>query len=428
MAQPPIHTLSPVPIPEDLPQTAGATTAESPWPLRLLSAKIDEYISKMSRMWVEGEVTSIKRRPNAKVQYFQLADLQAQPQITITVKIWSHNLPSHISEGMHVVVLAKPDFWQGNGSFTLFADEIRERGLGDILARLAALKAKLAAEGLFSASRKRPLPFLPRRIGLICGRGTEAEKDVVVNSKLRWPDVTFEIRQVLVQGPSSVPAVIGALAELDADPCVDVIVLARGGGSPEDLLPFSDEALVRAVAAAHTPIVSAIGHEADNPLVDFVADVRASTPTDAARKIVPDVSEERRLIAADLQRGRQAMFHRLAFASADIAQLRQHPALAKPEQGIDARGEELSQLLAWGRTHITATLETQKRALASELTQLRTLSPLSTLKRGYSILRNADGDIINSVHETSNGARLQALMRDGQLSLKVEETSEGEIA
>ncbi|MCI6574566.1 MAG: exodeoxyribonuclease VII large subunit [Actinomycetaceae bacterium] len=418
----------PVPIPGDLPQTAGATTADSPWPVRLLSAKIGEYISKMSRMWVEGEVTSIKRRPGAKVQYFQLADLQAQPQITITVKMWSHNLPASVGEGTHVVVLAKPDFWQGNGSFSLFADEIRTRGLGDILAKLAALKAKLAAEGLFSASRKRPLPFLPHRIGLICGRNTEAEKDVVVNSQLRWPDVAFEIRQVLVQGSGAVSAIITALAQLDADPEVDVIVLARGGGSPEDLLPFSDETLVRAVAAAHTPIVSAIGHEADNPLVDFVADVRASTPTDAARALVPDVSEERRLLAADLERGRRAIYNRLHLASADIAQLRGHPALANPERSIDARYEDVSQLIAWGRTHIGAALDAHAHAVTSELTQLRTLSPLSTLKRGYSILRSTDGNIVSSVRETSKGARLQALMRDGQVAIRVEDTSEGEIA
>lgn len=410
---------TPVIVPSHLPQMAADTTAESPWPLRLLSAKIGEYISKMSRMWVEGEVTSIKRRPNAKVQYFQLADLEARPQITITVKMWSHALPPSIVEGTKVVALTKPDFWQGNGSFTLFADEIREKGVGDILARIEALKAKLAAEGLFAASHKKELPFLPRKIGLIVGRNTEAEKDVVVNARLRWPNVHFAIKQVQVQGAGSIPAMIAALSELDTAEDIAVIVFARGGGSPEDLLPFSDEALVRAAFAARTPIVSAIGHEADSPLLDLVADVRASTPTDAARKIVPDMGEQREKLRADLHRGRTAMARIVNTRINDISALRARPALAYPERMLDARAQELANAQAWGRSYIHTALHTELTNVRSSLAQLRTLSPLSTLNRGYSILRDENGTLVSSIDETSSGAHLEVLMRDGQLTVEV---------
>lgn len=419
---------APIPIPADLPPTAAATTAEHPWPLRLLSAKIGEYIGKMSRMWVEGEITSIKRRPNARWQYFKLADLQAQPQQTIDAMIMSQNLPASITEGMHVVMLVKPNFWEQGGSFKLITEEIRPRGVGDILARLEALKAKLTAEGLFAQSRKKPLPFLPRRIGLICGRNTEAERDVRVNAAKRWPGVQFAVRQVLVQGAQAPAQIIGALAELDAIADVDVIVLARGGGSQEDLLPFSDEALIRAVASAHTPIVSAIGHEADNPLLDFVADVRASTPTDAARRIVPDVAEERRALLTALARGRHAIAARLSAAAADIAAFRERPALRYPQRLIEVRAEELANTISWGRHFASTLVQRNATALSSDLSRLWTLSPLSTLKRGYSILRDADGSLVGTTRSTSKGARLQALMQDGELTVTVQDIFEGGIS
>ena len=411
---------SAVPIPENLPQLARETSPEHPWPLRLLSAKIGEYISRMDYIWVEGEVTSLRRRPGAKVQYFQLADLQSQPQQTITVKMWSHTLPQAITEGMHVVLRVKPDFWEGTGSFTLHADTIRHVGLGDILARLEALKARLAAEGLFAAARKKPLPFLPRCIGLICGRNTQAEKDVVVNASQRWPGVHFSIQQVQVQGNGAVHAVIGALDLLDADPDIDVIVIARGGGSPEDLLPFSDEELIRAVAAAHTPVVSAIGHEADNPLLDYVADVRASTPTDAARRIVPDVRQERADVSAYLARARQAFARRLSMESNQLAQVRTHPALAHPENSLSARADELIHLVQWGRNYADSILADHRNFLSSHIARLRTLSPLSTLARGYSILRDENSHLVSSIEDTSKGAQLHALMYDGELTLHVE--------
>lgn len=404
------------PIPQNLPQMAHLTTPEHPWPLRLLSAKIAEYVAKMSRLWVEGEVIQLARRANARVQFFTLADLEDKS--TMTVKIWSHALPPAINEGSRVIVAAKPDFWTGNGSLTLQADEVRAVGVGDLLARIEALKAKLAAEGLFHPERKQLLPFLPRKVGLICGRNTKAMHDVVNNATRRWAAVRFEIREVQVQGAGAVERMIPALRELDADPDVDVIVLARGGGSVEDLFPFSDERLVRAAAAATTPIVSAIGHETDSPVLDLVADFRASTPTDAAKAIVPDVTEEKQALATTLRRGRIAVDNLLHAAQTELDSLRARPVMEKPQIMVDARAEDLENLKSWLTNHIEHIVDAHSTGLASELSRLRTLSPLHTLKRGYAVLRTEDG-LIGSVTDAAAKTRAQATLHDGYLDLTI---------
>lgn len=395
---------------------AHLTTPESPWPLRLLSAKVAEYISRMSRLWVEGEIIELKRRPNAKIQYFVLADLKEK--MSMNVKIWSHALPAGIEEGARVVIAAKPDFWTGTGSFTLHADEVRAVGVGDLLARIEALKAKLAAEGLFAASRKKPLPFLPRTIGLICGRNSKAMHDVVNNTRRRWASAQFEIREVQVQGRGAVEQVIAALHELDALDGVDVIVLARGGGSVEDLFPFSDERLVRAIAAAHTPTVSAIGHETDNPVSDYVADFRASTPTDVAKRIVPDVDEEKRNLATAVRRGRIAVDNLLHAATLEIEGLRSRPVLADPQQMVDVREQDLSNLRDWAKHHIEATLDSHTKSLAAEVAKLRALSPLSTLERGYAVIRTEHG--ILTASDAEPGTQAVATLADGTLDLTID--------
>ncbi|MDO5025032.1 MAG: exodeoxyribonuclease VII large subunit [Trueperella sp.] len=410
-------TAGPIPVPADLPQQAAQTTAENPWPLRLLSAKIAEYVAKMSRLWVEGEIITLVRRPNAKMQFFTLADLE--DKAAINVKILSHNLPAGLESGARVVVCAKPDFWTGNGSLSLYADEVRPVGIGDILARIEALKAKLASEGLFAAARKKPLPFLPRKIGLICGRNTKAKHDVVVNATARWAAAQFEIREVQVQGEGSVPQMIAALNELDAIREVDVIVLARGGGSVEDLLPFSDERLVRAAAQAQTPIVSAIGHETDSPVLDLVADFRASTPTDAARRIVPDVNEERVGIAQARERIRQALENRLVRSTSDIAALRSRPVLAHPELLLDSRVEELANLRAMARTYMEYAYQNSQGQISALTDRLRALSPLATLNRGYAILQQDSGEIISNVSRVEVGSAVVARVSDGAIALTV---------
>ncbi|MFT0846299.1 exodeoxyribonuclease VII large subunit [Actinomycetaceae bacterium L2_0104] len=412
-----------IPVPAELPQQAALTSPERPWPLRLLSAKIKEYVAAMSRLWVEGEVITLQRRPGAKVQFLTLRDLEANN--SITVKIMSFLLPDTVESGSRVVVCAKPDFYEGNGSLSLWADEIRPVGLGDILARIELLKKQLAGEGLFDARRKQPLPFLPRSIGLICGRNTKAKEDVEVNARIRWPAARFDTREVQVQGNGAVEAMLDALAALDGSREVDVIVFARGGGSVEDLLPFSDERLVRAVAAARTPIVSAIGHEGDNPLLDLVADVRASTPTDAAKRIVPDVAEEYAGIADALERGRRAVAARIEAARQDLESLRARPVLSQPEVMVQVRQNDLDALAQWLFHHTTTRLSSSQADIDSLLSQLRALSPQATLDRGYSILQDDAGRILADASATNVGESLRAVLALGSLKLNVSSVHQG---
>ncbi|MCI1867008.1 MAG: exodeoxyribonuclease VII large subunit, partial [Actinomyces sp.] len=253
--------------------------------MRRLTENIKVYVDRMSEMWVEGQVVEYKPRPGTKMAFFVLRDTEADTSMTVSTfpGVLDRTGPG-FDEGARVVVRVKPTFWERRGTLNLRAAEVHLQGIGDLLARIEELRHALDAEGLFAEGRKVPLPFLPQRVGLICGRNAKAKDDVIVNATARWPGITFEIREVAVQGPSCVPQVSAAMAELDALPEVDVIVVARGGGAVEDLLPFSDEVLVRAAAAVRTPLVSAIGHEGDAPLLDLVADYRASTPTDAARR------------------------------------------------------------------------------------------------------------------------------------------------
>ncbi|WP_418608108.1 exodeoxyribonuclease VII large subunit [Georgenia sp. SUBG003] len=307
------------------------TTAENPWPVRLLSSKIAEYVSRMAPLWVEGQVVQLNRRPGATLAFLTLRDTDADMSLPVSVSarvLAAVEAPLH--EGAHVVVHARPVFWPKRGTLQLQADALRPVGVGELLARIEHLKRVLAAEGLFDAGRKTPLPFLPRTVGLVCGRESKAEHDVVVNARARWPSVRFEIREVAVQGSRAVAAVCEAITELDADPAVEVIVVARGGGAVEDLLPFSNESLVRAASACRTPLVSAIGHETDTPLLDLVADYRASTPTDAAKRIVPDVAEERRQLTHARQRIRHAVRARLHGEQQGLAALRSRPVMADP--------------------------------------------------------------------------------------------------
>jgi exodeoxyribonuclease VII large subunit len=296
-----------------LPERAADTTAEQPWPVRLLSMKIADYVEKMSVLWVEGQVVQLTRRPGQRTAYLTLRDPDVDMSLSVAIQVNALDaMPTPVGQGARVVLQAKPVFWTQRGSLMLDARQIRPVGVGELLARVEHLKRLLTSEGLFDAERKQPLPFLPHTVGLVCGRASAAEKDVVENARRRWPAVRFEIREVAVQGPAAVQELSGALAELDALPHVDVIVIARGGGSVEDLLPFSNEALVRAVSAARTPVVSAIGHDVDTPLLDHVADWRASTPTDAGKRVVPDAQAERHGIRQSRERAHRALAGRVA--------------------------------------------------------------------------------------------------------------------
>ena len=399
-----------------LPERANQTTPDRPWPVRLLSTKIAEYVARMSPLWVEGQIVQLNRRPGAGMAFLTLRD--ADVDMSLAVKIFARDLPD-VAEGARVVVHAKPDFYLKNGSLSLHAREIRAVGLGELLARIEHLKQVLAAEGLFAPERKIPLPFLPRVVGLVCGRESKAEHDVVVNARARWPGVRFEIREVAVQGVGTVAQVSRAIAELDALPEVDVIVVARGGGSVEDLLPFSNEQLVRAAAASRTPIVSAIGHETDTPLLDLVADYRASTPTAAAKRVVPDVAEERRTLLTARQRLRASITGRLRAERALLDSLRSRPVLADPTTMVTTRERDVAALLDALRQATTARVERDVVAVDSLRRHLRALSPLATLERGYAVLRTADGHVVRDAEEVAEGQVLDARVARGRLAVEV---------
>ena len=363
--------------------------------MRLLSMKIADYVDKMSSLWVEGQVVQVSRRPGQSTAYLTLRDPDVDMSLNVTIRTTTLDaLPVPLAEGARVVVQAKPTFWTKRGTLQLSARQVRPVGVGELLARLEHLKRVLASEGLFDVDRKRPLPFLPRRIGLICGRSSAAEKDVVENARRRWPAVQFEIRTVAVQGPSTVPEVSAALRELDADSSVDVIVITRGGGSFEDLLPFSNEALIRAVARAVTPVVSAIGHDVDTPLLDFVADLRASTPTDAAKRIVPDVREQRAAIEQTRQRVRRALTSRVHTERRLLIALRSRPVMADPTAMITARRQELDALTSRARRRVLSDVHRAGDQIDHLRSQVRALSPLATLERGYAVVQHADGRIV----------------------------------
>jgi len=397
------------------------TTAEAPVPVRTAARLIGEWVSRLGRVWVEGQVAQLSRRPGAGTVFLTLRDPVADVSLTVTAPrgVVDACVPP-LAEGARVVVHGKPDFYLGRGTLSLAATEIRAVGLGDLLARLERLKAVLAAEGLFEASRKRPLPFLPGTVGLVCGRGSAAERDVLENARARWPAVAFRVENVAVQGVYAVTEVVDALARLDRDPAVDVIVVARGGGSVEDLLPFSDETLLRAVAACRTPVVSAIGHEPDVPLLDLVADVRASTPTDAARRVVPDVREEVGRLGQARDRLRRAVTAHVDREVARVEALRSRPVLADPVVGlVEPRTLEITRLLASARRTLDHRLERAGDDLEHTLARVRGLSPAATLARGYAVVQRGDGAVVRGPGDAPTGEPLRIRLDGGELGAVV---------
>jgi exodeoxyribonuclease VII large subunit len=392
------------------------TSADSPVPVRTVLRLVGEWIGRLGRVWVEGQIAELNRRGNTV--FLALRDPLAAVSVRVVCsRAVFEAIDPTPAEGARVVVWAKPDFNSARGSFSLSAMEIRAVGIGELLARLERLRRSLAAEGLFAPERKRRLPFLPNVIGLICGRDPAAERDVRQNATRRWPAVRFRAEQVSVQGPYAVAEVIDALHALDADPAVDVIIIARGGGSIEDLLPFSDEDLIRAVAACRTPVVSAIGHEQDVPLLDLVADVRASTPTDAARRVVPDVAEQLALIGQLRGRARRHLAGYLAREASWLAGIRSRPALASPAREIDRRAEQVLALTDRARRCVRARLDRAADDVAHTKARLLALSPAGTLRRGYAIVQREDGAVVRAGAEVSSGEKLALRFADDQLSV-----------
>ncbi len=390
------------------------TSAEQPVPVRTIARLIGEWVDRLGRVWVEGQVAQLNRRPGASTVFLTLRDPVADVSVTVTcsARVLDAVVPPLV-DGARVVVHAKPGFYLTRGTLSLVATEIRAVGLGALLARLEQLRTTLAAEGLFAADRKQPLPFLPRRVGLVCGRGSAAERDVLEHARRRWPAVEFRVENVAVQGAFAVTEVTDALRRLDRDPEVDVIVVTRGGGSVEDLLPFSEEGLVRAVAACRTPVVSAIGHEQDTPLLDLVADVRASTPTDAARRVVPDVAEELQRIVTGRQRARAAVLALVEREQQRLDTGRSRPVLAHPLVLVEGRGEAVDVL----RERSARSFDLRLHRAADEIGHLRArvvaLSPAATLERGYAVVQLPDGTVVRDPEDVPSGQALHVRVAGG---------------
>lgn len=401
-----------------LPEKAADTSAKHPWPLRLLSMKIADYVDRMSVLWVEGQVVQLNRRPGSKMAYLTLRDADVDMSMSVAIRTTALDAMRPLGPGARVVVQAKPVYWPQRGSLQLDARQIRPVGVGELLTRIEALKTTLAAEGLFDADRKRALPFLPTRVGLICGRGSAAEKDVVENARRRWPTVQFEIRQVAVQGPYAVTEVTEALTSLDALDDVEVIVIARGGGSVEDLLPFSNEALLRAVAAARTPVVSAIGHDVDTPLLDHVADRRASTPTDAAKLVVPDAEAEHRAVTTHRERAHRALATRLQQERRRLVEIRSRPVMADPTAYTRGQRETVEAMRQRVEHLVTRYVERARDETTYLARQVRILSPQSTLDRGYAIVQQVDGAVVRAPADVEPDELLRVRVAEGDFGAR----------
>ena len=409
-------------VPEKMPPAAKAadTTRDNPWPLSRLTQNIKIYVDRMSALWVEGQVVQYNPRPGSRMAFFTLRDTESDTSMTVTA------FPNVITaigagfeEGVKVVARVKPVFWERSGSLNLQAAEIHLQGLGDLLAQIERLRQRLAAEGLFDTDRKKPLPFLPRVIGLVCGRNAKAKDDVIVNATARWPGARFEVREVAVQGQYAVREVTQAIAELDSLPQVDVIVVARGGGSVEDLLPFSDEALVRAAAQASTPLVSAIGHEGDAPLLDYVADYRASTPTDAARRIVPDLAQELDGLARAREGMRSAIQRRLDQERYNLDLLVSRPIFLAPAATLEPHRTFIDSALTSLRTQVERRLSSERQSILQASATLQALSPQATLERGYSMLRLPSGELVRDASQVPKGTLVEGILAQGRLVAQV---------
>lgn len=402
------------------------TTYEKPAPVRVIAQAMTGYVDRLGPVWVEGQVAQLTRRPTTSTVFIVLRDPVAEVSVQVTCpRSVFDSLTVPVTEGARVVIHAKFQYYVPRGSLSLVAHEIRPVGVGELLARIEQRRQLLAAEGLFDASRKRVLPFLPRAVGLIVGRSSAAERDVLDNARLRWPGVVFTVAYAVVQGHDAARQVIEAVATLDKDPRVDVIVIARGGGALEDLLPFSDEGLLRAVARCRTPVVSAIGHETDQPLLDLVADVRASTPTDAAKRVVPDVAEETTRIDTLAARARFVLGALVDQQQRGLDSLRSRPVLADPLRLFDDRARLVAELRNRARRRLDHHLDHASADLGHQLARVRGLSPLATLRRGYALVQDAAGALVADPSQVCVGDALVTRLAAGTLDVTVDAARPG---
>lgn len=401
-----------------LPERALDTSAEHPWPVRVLALKITDYVDKMAPLWVEGEVIQLNRR--GATAYLTVRDPEVDMSLPVTISSYALDaMPTPPTPGARVVLHAKAVFWPRRGTLQLEARQIRPVGVGDLLARIEILRRRLAEEGVFDADRKRRIPLVPRGVGLITGRGSAAEHDVVATATTRWPAVRIVRRAVAVQGSSAVTEICAAVAELDRDPQVDVIVIARGGGAAEELLPFSNETLLRAVAGAATPVVSAIGHESDTPLLDLVADVRASTPTDAGRRVVPDAAAERALVAGLAERLASSVRRAVAERHHEVALLRHRPVLRDRGAVLAVHRGVVDGARAAGRRAVVAMVARERLRIEHLGRHGLALSPTSVLARGFALVEHGDRRVIRSRDEVTADELLRVVVGDGDFGVRV---------
>ena len=395
------------------------SSPEHPQPLRVIARAVRGWVERLGAVWVEAQLIEINRRSGTRTIFLTLRDKLAEVSVSVTTSPLTLDSAGPLTEGATVVARIKPSYFESSGRFVFSCDAITPIGEGRLLARLEQTKRLLQAEGLFDRSLKKSLPFLPRAVGLVTGEGSAAERDVMENARRRWPAVRIVTRYALVQGSQACEQVIAALHHLDRHPQVDVIVIARGGGSVEDLLPFSDEGLIRAVAACRTPVVSAIGHESDSPILDLVADYRASTPTDAAKHVVPDVAEERARVQQARERMVQAVSRLVGRQQEVLDGLRSRRVLTDPTATFDRRYEQLAELRHRAHRAIGSTIDRESALLGHHLARIRAMSPQATLDRGYSILLGQHGVAVRSVDQVNVGDDLLAKLADGQLVLNV---------
>ena len=404
---------------EDQQQQSSESRVSSeltPWSVSNFTSSLKDWITKLGNVWVEGQISQIS--PKKDVFFGELRDLVADKGFSIHSRRPDVlNTISELAAGDRVVALVHPDFWERSGKTSMDVLAIRKVGLGELLERIERLRQQLIKEGLTLAERKQPLPFLPNLIGLITGANSDAEKDVLQNAKLRWPEVRFKIQHTPVQGDKAAAEIIKAIQALDADSEVDVIILTRGGGSFQDLLVFSDEQVVRAVANCKTPIVSAIGHENDRPLTDEVADFRASTPTDAAKNVVPDVVDERKKISIALERIALRVVGYVQNQLELIAGIRTRPVFANPFTIVDERSLNITQLLTTLQSQTKNFLDKEQLQIAGLRGQVRALSPKLTLDRGYAVVRNLKDGLVTDPKKVSKGEKLKVTLAGGDLGV-----------
>ncbi len=395
------------------------SSPEQPQPLRRVAQGVEQWISRLGWIWVEAQVIEINRRSGSSLVFLTLRDKLGEVSASVTATPQVLDAVGPLADGATVVAHLKPHFYIRSGRFSFTCDEIRVVGEGMLLARLEQLKRMLQAEGLFDPRRKKSLPFLPQTIGLVSAQGSAAEKDVVENIARRWPAAVVRPVHSLVQGPQAVDQLVAAVRRLDEDADVEVIVMARGGGSLEDLLPFSNEALVRAVAVCRTPVVSAIGHEVDSPILDLVADVRASTPTDAAKLVVPDAAQERDRLDQVLTRLDHAVRLRLRRDREQLAALASRPVLQAPTATVQIHREQVDQLADRLSRSVSRTVSTERTSIGHLVARCRALSPRATLERGYTLAVGADGHALVSADRVSPGDPVTLHLASGRVDTTV---------